>query len=103
MSEPANIPFAEWLESLRTELSDAQRGGRHNEIRLHIDKIELELEVVSTREAGGKAGVKFWVVEAGSDGRAKWGRTQRIKLSVTPTLADGTPFEVSDEVAERPQ
>ena len=103
MSDSAAIPFAEWLDSLRTELSEAQRSTRHDQIRLHIDKIELELEVVSTRDVGGKAGVKFWVVEAGGDGRIKWGRTQRLKLSVTPTLADGSALEVGDEVSERPQ
>jgi hypothetical protein len=103
VSDPAAIPFAEWLDSLRTELSEAQRSTRHDQIRLHIDQIELELEVVSTRDVGGKAGVKFWVVEAGAESRIQWGRTQRIKLSVTPRLADGSPLEVSDEVRERPQ
>ncbi|MEU9513263.1 MULTISPECIES: trypco2 family protein [Micromonospora] len=103
MSDSAIIPFTEWLDSLRTELSEAQRPTGHDEIRLQIDKVELELEVVSSREVGAKAGVKFWVVEAGADGKVKWGHTQRLKLTVTPMRADGSALEVRDEVRELPR
>jgi len=103
MPDPAPIPFADWLESLRAELADAERAGRDRELRLQVDKLELELEVQSTREAGAKSGVRFWVVDAGADGRVKSGLTQRVRLSLTPTSADGEPLAVRDDMDQHPE
>jgi Trypsin-co-occurring domain 2 len=102
MPDPAPIPFAEWLESLRAELADAQRAGRDSDLRLQVDKVELDLEVQSTWETGAKGGVKFWVVDAGADGRWKSGLTQHLKLSLTPFSADGEPLAVRDEMDQPP-
>jgi hypothetical protein len=103
VSDHPPIPLTEWLNSLRAELSEAQQAGVGNELRLQVEKLELEVEVASARDLGAKTGVKFWVVEAGVDGRTKWGRTQRLKLTLAPRLADGSVLEVSDEVTGRPE
>lgn len=103
MPNHPSIPLSEWLDSLRAELSAAQQAGVGNELRLRVEKLELEVEVASTRELGAKAGIKFWVVEAGADTSTKWGRTQRLRLTLAPMLADGSVLEVNDEVTGRPE
>ncbi|GAA1025709.1 hypothetical protein GCM10009557_00690 [Virgisporangium ochraceum] len=102
MSDRLSISLSEWLDSLRAELSEAQQAGAGNELRLQVEQLELEVEVASTRDVGAKAGIKFWVVDAGIDGRTQRGRTQRLRLTLAPRLADGSVLEVSDEVAGRP-
>jgi len=95
--------FAEWLVSLRAELAEAEQRGRGEGVRLRVDKVELDVEVTTTREAGAKGGVKFWVVDAGVDGRLKSGRTQRLKLSITPLDASGGVLDVADELDQLPE
>jgi len=48
--------------------------------------VELEVTVALSREgkAGGK--VKFWVAEVNAEGRLSSTSTQRIKLTLNPTL-----------------
>lgn len=103
MSDNSPTPFADWLVSLRAELAEAERRGRNEDLHLRVDKIELDVEVTATREAGAKGGFKFWVVDAGVDGRLKAGRTQRLKLSITPLGPDGEVLEVRDDLDELPE
>jgi Trypsin-co-occurring domain 2 len=75
------------IEHLRAELSAAMQAGRDQELRFELGTIQVELAVVLERSAepGGK--VRFWVVEAGVDGRYATSRTQRLQLTLEPRSA----------------
>jgi hypothetical protein len=55
-------------------------------LRFGLGPVELEVTVALSREgkAGGK--VKFWVAEVNAEGKLSSTSTQRIKLTLNPTL-----------------
>jgi len=53
-------------------------------------------------EAGGRAGIRFWVVEAGASASVANESTQKVTLVLTPVTASGESWQVADEVDERP-
>lgn len=81
------VGLAEMISSLRRELEEAQKLADGSTIRFEVEKVDLELQVNVEKisENGGKAGVKFWVVNAelGGKGTDKKVTTQTVKLSLT--------------------
>ena len=53
-------------------------------------------------EGGGKAGIRFYVVEAGASASMANESTQKVTLALTPVTASGDAWQVADEVDERP-
>jgi hypothetical protein len=95
MSEP--IALAEWIASIRAELTQAATWQRERlteasraghslvvpPLRLEELKLEVEVETSSHLERGG--GLKFWVVTSDLSTRRERGTTQRITLHLRPT------------------
>lgn len=81
-----HVPLAGAVEALRAELETAISAGRQSPLELELTSIEVDLQVAVTTERSGKAGVKWWILEAG--GEAKGGRstTQTLRLSLTPRI-----------------
>ena len=87
------VGLAEMISSLRKELEKAQQLADGSKIRFEVEKVDLELQVnvEKTSEGGGKAGVKFWIVNAELAGKGTDKKiiTQTIKLNLTAKdLAD---------------
>ncbi len=80
------IELADVVSDLRTELERAMRAGADEELRFGLGPIELEVSVGVTKEGSGGAKVRFWVVEMGADVKAAATSTQRIRLTLNPTL-----------------
>jgi hypothetical protein len=97
MSQIKKIPLAEMLKDLRTELLTARSDGQDSELRFEVTGVEFEVNVATTKEAGGGGGVKFWVYNAEAKVSASDVQTHRLKLTLKPLHADGTPFDVSDK------
>ncbi|MFF4250253.1 trypco2 family protein [Streptomyces sp. NPDC001663] len=77
------LGLAEMVAALRSELQVAQRSAEREELRFGIADVEVEATVQITRSAAGKAGVQFWVVQAGGELARGNATTHRIKLSLT--------------------
>src|SRR3954452_11975714 len=82
-----DVPLASAVEALRRELVVALEAGRGEEVRFALGPIELEFQVEVSREAGGEAGIKFWVVALGGKGSRSSGATHTVRLSLSPVLA----------------
>lgn len=86
MSDDNRIGLAEMIENLRQELLEAQIKSENADIKFSVENIDLELKVQVQRdtEVGGKGGVKFWVVNAETEGKQKDSKVteQTIKLSL---------------------
>ncbi|EGV30974.1 hypothetical protein ThidrDRAFT_2338 [Thiorhodococcus drewsii AZ1] len=92
------IALSEMLRDLRAELVAARSEGEDSELRFEVADVELEIDIATTKEAGGGGGVKFWVYEAEANVKASDVRTHRLRLRLKPHRAeDGAPFEISDE------
>jgi len=85
------IELADVISELRAELDRARLAAAGSALRFGLGPVELEVTVALDREgkAGGK--VKFWVAEVGAEGKLSSTSTQRIKLTLNPTL--GAPVE----------
>ena len=106
MVEPPQIPLANAIRAIRAEVVDAVRASDGEELRFALGVVELELQVEAVSEAGGEAGVKFWVVSAGAKGNRKSGSTHTLRVSLTPIRVGAhgdvtTDVLVASELEER--
>lgn len=100
MSEAeGRIGLADLISDLRTELEEAQKRAPAGS-NLVVRDVELELAVTFTKEAGAKTGVKFWVYEAGIEGKLASESVQRVTLRLGPK--EGTTIEVSRPDSRKP-
>jgi len=92
-SDETRLELATMIEALRNSLDKAQAEGRGRENQFQVDSIEVEATVEVTNEQGGKAGVQFWIVQAGGSLSRSSIATQRIKLclSTDPSLRISRP------------
>jgi hypothetical protein len=81
------LELAEVVRELRNELTRAMAAGEGAQLQFEVGEIELELTLGVKREAGAKAGIKFWVFELGGDARAESASTQKVKLRLDPKVA----------------
>jgi len=81
------VELAELVGQLRAELTIAMQVGEDADLRFELGPVELELTVAVDKEAKAGAKVRFWVVEAGADGKVGSSSTQKIKLKLDPRVA----------------
>jgi hypothetical protein len=95
------VPLAEFVSGLREELRAAQ-ASREPGLQFAVGPVSVEFTVVTAREGGPEAKVRFWVVEAG--GSARWSReaTQKVSLTLTPVDERGQPVYILDRVQGPP-
>lgn len=83
------IELASVIRDLRTELEAAVAAADGSALRFELGPIELEVSLAVERSATAGAKLRFFVVEANSDGKAGSTGTQRVKLTLTPSLSPG--------------
>jgi len=89
--------LAEWIQALRAELERAEQDGTNQHLQFTVGPLELEFEMAASREVGGDAGIRFWVLSLGASGKRTGETTQRVKLTLTPK-SDGQALIVEDEL-----
>ena len=90
------VYLADAIKNLRLQLQEAIEEGHDEKLHFDIKDLELELKCGVTREGGGKTGVKFWLIEAGAEGKMGKESSQTIKLKLSPEMNDG-PVKLSDK------
>jgi hypothetical protein len=96
------IPLADAIRALRRELVEAVRQPKDEEVRFALGPIDLELQVEVSKEAGGEAGIDFWLVTIGGKGSRTQATTHTVKLSLSPVSATGEGLVVHSQVEGRP-
>lgn len=81
------IELAELIGQLRAELTMAMAAGEGEDLRFELGPVELELTVKAEKEAKAGAKVRFWVVDASTDGKLASSTAQKIKLTLDPHRA----------------
>jgi hypothetical protein len=94
VSEP--IPFADFVGALREQLKTA-RGARDPDLPIEVGPVTVEFTLLTRQEGEGKAGIRFWVVDAGVSGKVGKESTQKVTMQLTPLDAAGKPLRVADE------
>ena len=67
---------------------------------IEVGPVTVEFTLLTRQEGEGKAGIKFWVVDAGVSGTVGRESTQKV---TTPLDAAGGPLRVRDEEQQRQQ
>lgn len=98
-----DIPLAEMIRTLRDELQISMKTSQKEPLRFRIQNIELELKVAVSREGGGSAGVKFWVVTAEGKGSFKHEDTHTFKLTLQPVTSAGDQALVAGAEGQKPE
>ena len=98
------IPLSEAIRALRRELVEAVREGEGEELRFALGPVELELQLEVSKEAGGEAGIAFWLVTVGAKGSRTQATTHTVRLTLAPIGPSGEKdVVVRSRVAERPE
>jgi hypothetical protein len=103
--DETGVGLAAAIEALRDDLLRARAGAAGQDIQLPIDSMTVELQVVATRGADGKAGFRVPVVNLGVDGGVNWSResTQTVTVQFgAPLGRDGNPVKVAQSLSELP-
>lgn len=98
VADGVGIGLAEAIGQLRADLLTARAAGEGSEVRLPVESVVVELTVVASREAGGKAGFKvpFVEVELGGSGTVSSERTSTVTVTFgAPVDRDGQPIKVA--------
>ena len=93
----SEILLSEVVKQLRKELEVTMAEGDGKALRFEVENLELEMQVVVSKEASTKGttggGIKFWVVDAKASGelagKYTTSQVQRLKLSLKPKTRDG--------------
>lgn len=94
----------EAIEAIRTDLLAARTSGEGADIRFPVAKVTVQLQVVATREAGGKAGfrVPFVNAEVGASGSVSAERTSTVTVEFgSPVDRAGLPVKIAGAGDER--
>lgn len=108
MTDRQPLELAHVIKDLREELAKAIHEGKGKDLRLGLESVELELKLGVTRSSEGKAGVKFWVLDADASTKDAREATQVIKLrlrpfNLDPEIGRRSDVEMSDLVSHRPK
>jgi hypothetical protein len=95
------IPLREAIQALRAEVIAAAKAADGEDIRFELGPIELEFQVVASREekAGGKVSFRILGLgaEIGADGKGGTERTQSVKFVLNPVDQGGRKIVVNRE------
>jgi len=102
---PEGIALADAITQLRDELLAARSEGAHEDIQFPIESLTLELKVVATRTAEGKAGFRVPIVGAELGGSGGWGRENTQTVTVvfgSPLDSEGRPAKIAHATRSLP-
>lgn len=90
-----SVPLADFLSAFRSELRLAA-AERDADLQFEVGPVTVEFTVLTRREGEGRAGVKFWVVDAGVTGKIAGESTQKVTMQLTPLDSNGGPIRIHD-------
>ena len=96
------VPLSTAIGALRNELMHAvwagqfpyELDGQQRVLRFKPAAVEVTLQVAVTTTGSAKAGVKWWLIEAGGELAREKVATQTVKLTLAPALFDATGNQV---------
>lgn len=88
VNENAMVQLADFVGALRDQLLLA-RMTEDPEMPIEVGPVTVEFTLLTRRESDGKAGVKFWVVDASLGGKRTSESTQKVTMQLQPLQPDG--------------
>lgn len=88
-NQPEPIGLAQAIDSIRTELAQAERDGAGSEWRFTVEQVSVEFSVQFHRAADGGAGLRLGVVEARVGGAVSHDSVHRVQVDLKPAPTQG--------------
>ncbi|MFC8127385.1 trypco2 family protein [Streptomyces sp. NPDC057302] len=95
------IGLAEALRALRDELAAAALEAAGQPVRLHVETINLDLQVAVTNSVEAGGGVRFWVLSADTKAARNTAVTHTVSLQLKAETATGGRVRTSSDEGER--
>ena len=95
------ILLSDMIQTLRTELEQAQANAAGSSFKFSVDTVELELAIELTKSGEGSTGIQFWVIEAGGKYQQENVSSHKFKLVLKPSSATGS-IDVSGTTSQKP-
>ena len=70
------------IANLRTQLQEAIKAGKEEDLRFAVQDIEIELQCIAKKEGTGKTAVKFWVINGEAGATVGSEKVQTVKLNL---------------------
>ncbi len=93
----ARVPLDTAVKALRSELYAAMEAGADEKLQFRLGPVELELGLEVSNEAGGDAGIRFWVVSLGGKAGRTSTSTHRVKLTLNPVSRTDEQVRIGSE------
>ncbi|MDR7161736.1 trypco2 family protein [Arthrobacter sp. BE255] len=81
---PEGVDLAEAIEALRSQLNEAMEKSPETGLRFRPGPVELTVQAALTKNVVGKAGIRWWLIEAGGEASRQSAITQTLKISLQP-------------------
>ena len=97
------IGLTDAINMLRAEVLNAHAAAADSLVQFPVESLTLELQVVATRSADGKAGfsIPFVNVELGGSAGWQWENTQTVTVTFGPPIdPDGNVLKVARSSSE---
>ena len=88
-NDSAEVGLADAIGQVRAELVRAVDAGRDSPIIFRAGPVELEFEVSFETTVGADAGVRVWVISAGTKGEVTRTAGHRVKITLVPVDSAG--------------
>jgi Trypsin-co-occurring domain 2 len=101
--EDRSVDLGEALEALREVLADSWEGSRDEAIRFRVSEIKLTVQSVVGREGSFGAKLRWWLLEAGAEGKTTSQSVQTLVLTLQPQVhgvGPPMPLDVDDRQDE---
>lgn len=85
----SKIRLNEMIQDLRSELMEAKDAGKGEALQFLVEDVEIEVEVLASKKAGGGGKVDFWVYTAELAGELANASKQKLKLRLKPLTPEG--------------
>jgi len=89
------VPLTDFVGALRAELRAAQLDA-DPDLPIEVGPVTIEFTVMTHKEGEGRAGIRFWVVDAGVGAKLATESKQKITMQLTPLSSSGRPARIRD-------
>jgi Trypsin-co-occurring domain 2 len=94
--DQVGVPFADFVAALRDQIRAAQADADPN-LPIELGPMSVEFTLLTRWEGEGRAGVRFWVIEAGVSAKRASESTQKVTMELQPLQPSGRRARVRDE------
>lgn len=88
MVDAEMVPLADFVAALRDEIRQMDAGA-DEQSPIELGPVTVEFTLLTRHEGAAGAKVKFWVVEAGVEGKVTGESTQKVTLELHPLQPGG--------------